>query len=125
VPTFISNGRISINRILNVFGNIVGPAQRLIPPYQFEINIRALEDPPMAFKAKLTSAEELSKGQPTLRLDFKATSEIPGRKINLDAAQKELSLAHDLILQEFEAYFTEEARKSFEPYDSSQPTAVN
>ena len=51
----------------------------------------------------------------SLRLIFKASSEEPKREIGLDNLWREVEFAHDLILVEFDAFFTDKAKLSFEP----------
>ena len=53
-----------------------------------------------------------------LRLLLRASSEAVGRKIALDALKREIDTSHLLIRDEFEAFFTEAAKESFEPYDN-------
>ncbi|HXT41689.1 MAG TPA: TIGR04255 family protein [Candidatus Angelobacter sp.] len=118
VPKFASENKIDLKNILNFFSNLPGPGKTLIPPYNFEINLGITETPPMRFSAHLQNIESQPGSTLALRLDFKATTEGLGRKISLDEVKNELRLAHDLILQEFEAYFTVQARDSFGPYDS-------
>jgi hypothetical protein len=51
----------------------------------------------------------------SLRLLFRAATEKPGREVSLDAIPLEMDTAHSIILAEFDAFFTEKAKTSFEP----------
>lgn len=112
MPKFYHGNRIDVGNILTAF-TVPGPLKNLLPPFHFEFNF----DPPsssipMKVHIKLTS---LRGKNISLRLIFKASSEEPKREIGLDNLWREVEFAHDLILVEFDAFFTDKAKLSFEP----------
>ena len=50
-----------------------------------------------------------------MHLRFTATTHIGKRSVGLDKVKTEARLMHDLILRQFEAFFTEAAKTSFQP----------
>jgi uncharacterized protein (TIGR04255 family) len=112
VPSFCQASRINIGEILTAFC-APGPLKNLIPPFKFQFNFDAsTQDFPMHVRVALTNqkTEEIS-----LRLLFRAATEKPGREVSLDAIPLEMDTAHSIILAEFDAFFTEKAKTSFEP----------
>lgn len=112
MPKFCLGDRIDIGKILSAY-TIPGPLKSLVPPFNFEFNFDASRpDIPMKVHTKLAAMQG---GKEPLRLTFKASTEETKREIGLDKIFQEANIAHDLILLEFEAYFTEQAKLSFEP----------
>jgi hypothetical protein len=112
VPKFCHGNRMNIGEILTTYGT-PGPLKDLIPPFKFQLNFDADgKDFPMKVSVELAHVrqEEIA-----LRLLFKASSEETGREVPLDALPREIDTAHRLILAEFDAFFTEKAKLSFEP----------
>lgn len=112
VPRFCSDGKIRLGEILTAF-KVPGPYKDLTAPFDFQFNMVANQpDFPMAIHASLKGAQH---DGGTLRLLFRASTENLQRSISLDTAQKEIDIAHSSIVAEFDAYFSEEAKKSFGP----------
>ena len=112
VPKFCDAGRIDIGRILTTFP-IPGPFKKLVSPLAYEFNFECSGTPtPMTLHTKLSS---LPAGGVALRLEFRASSEVPNRQISLDSVPAEIETAHRVIVDQFEAFFTDEAKASFEP----------
>jgi len=123
VPKFSTKETIQIGKLLRLFAPVPGPARDIIPPYDFNINVLVQEEPRLTFNARLQNAKNKAGDPIAMKLDFKATTETQGRELALDRVFDEVDLAHDLILTEFEGYFTQEARESFGPYDPDKPSS--
>ena len=112
VPEFCTKERIQIGDILTVFVP-AGPLKTLEPPYAFDMNFKdPRDDFPLLFHTSLKAERKVDVA---LRLDFRASTEEMTREIAIDEIQVEIDTAHELILDEFEAFFTEPAKASFEP----------
>ena len=114
VPKFCKGGRINVGEILTAFV-APGPLKNLVAPFTFEMNFDAHQkDFPLHLHTELKA---LPKAEVALRLLFRASTEAAGREIALDALAREIDTAHCLIRDEFEAFFTDAAKATFEPYD--------
>ncbi len=111
MPLFCKSREIPIGDILTTF-RVPGPIQNLAPPYRFLFYLNHKQgELPVRLRVKL----EDTPGEVALRLNFTASTEKPERDVGLDAMLKEVDVMHDVILGEFEAFFTEKAKDSFGP----------
>jgi len=115
IPSFCKDERISIGQILSAFVT-PGPIKALVPPFSFDMNFEdQRHEVPIRFHAGLST---IPNPKISLKLLFRASTEVLGRKISIDHVQQEIDTCHAVILEEFEAFFTTEAKNSFEPYDA-------
>ncbi len=115
VPKFCHGDTIDVGRILTAFV-VRGPLTKLVPPFSFQMNFLEERDGlPLRFQADLSSVPGK---QTAMRLLFKASTEAAGREIPVDSLSNELDTCHGLILEEFEAFFSDEAKATFKPYDT-------
>lgn len=109
-PDFTRNTSLEIHRIVRFFGDIPRTDAPLIPPYEFQVNTLEREKPPLRLHARLHSVT--GSAPPELQLRFVASTE---REMPVGDVWGELDIAHELILDAFESYFTEEAKEAFKP----------
>jgi hypothetical protein len=96
------------------------PVQRklLLPPFDFQVNVRVDDvDPPARVAAHCISVQAPESVGPMMHLRFTATTHLgkPPRSVGVENVHPEANLAHGLILEAFDAYFTDTAKASFEP----------
>lgn len=121
LPDFIDSGALNVGQVLTFF-HVPGQLQKLLPPFDFQINLDGATDPSSILGMQLSAPPVVAAHgkvpkAPTLHLRFNATTHMnPEREIVLDQVWKEVQICHDLILREFEATFSEKAKKSFSPY---------
>jgi len=113
LPTFSTNDRIDIGRVLQCF-KVPGTHTTLIPPYMFQLNMDMQDQAPIKqFHVGLNTVDKAA--GPTLRLLMKATTVATGKTLSLTDISSERQAAHDLILNKFHEFFTKEALDSFQP----------
>jgi len=129
LPGFVSSGKLNVGKVLKLFNNVPGPLQTLLPPFDFQMNLNGDTDPASRLGVQCIAADQpvIDRKEPepvSLQLRFSATTYLDAkRKIVLDEVMKEAHLCHDLILKEFEAFFSDEAKATFEPYAFDRSTA--
>ncbi len=115
---FVSGKTIRIGEAITMFKAIPGPLQSLFPPFDFQFNVDGGTTPPSRFRAHCATIDTDPKGDagPEMNLRFIATTNLSkDRPVKLTQVREEAALMHDLILLQFDAYFTPEAKRSFEP----------
>jgi hypothetical protein len=128
LPAFMENDQLKIGEAIRLFGGV--PVQRnlLLPPYDFQVNVRVDNAEPRArVSAQCVSVEAPPNKGPTMHLRFTATTNLgqPARSVSLDKVRDEARLTHSLIIEAFEAYFTDAAKASFEPYADNSSRNAN
>jgi hypothetical protein len=115
LPSFMKENKLMVGEVLTNFSAIPGRYHELVAPFDFQLNVRCNTEPvPMNFCARLLTA---SVSEAMLHVHFTVTTTgEKKRAISQQEAEKEIQLAHALIVDEFEAFFTSEAKNSFEPY---------
>jgi hypothetical protein len=119
LPSFVSGKTIRIGEVVNMFKAIPGTLHALHPPFDFQFNVDGETDPSSRFRAHCATinvpASE-NTAAPQMQLRFTATTNLSkDRRVPLAKVRDEARVMHDLILGQFDAYFTPEAKKSFEP----------
>jgi hypothetical protein len=119
LPSFVTGNTIRIGEVLMMFKVIPGKLQALHPPFDFQFNVDGDTDPPSRFRAfcaTINTPPPSPSDDPRIQLRFTATTHLSEhRKIPLTKVVNEAQLMHDLILRQFDAYFTPEAKSSFIP----------
>jgi uncharacterized protein (TIGR04255 family) len=118
LPQFVNGNTLRIGEVLRIFREIPGKLHSLHPPFDFQFNVDGETDPPSRFRAVCASLSPPtpSDAPPKMQLRFTASTKVSeNRNVPLDKVAEEARLMHDLIIQQFEAYFTPEAKKSFNP----------
>jgi len=118
-PQFmLPDGRLQIARAFLMFANIPGRYKSLTSPYECKMRLAIDEKKPCFFDVRVTAQE----GPYTdVRIDFVVNTTAVGKAINLDEALAEIRWGHDIMLEEFGCFFTDEAKASFNPYGSDRP----
>jgi hypothetical protein len=121
LPTFFENNQLKIGEAIRLFGGV--PVQRnlLLPPFDFQVNVRVDNVEPKArVSAHCVSVDAHADQDPAMHLRFTATTNLgqPPRSTPLENVKNEGRLTHNLIIEAFEAYFTDVAKATFEPYAS-------
>jgi len=128
LPNFFENNQLNIGGAVRLFGGV--PVQRnlLLPPFDFQVNVRVDNVEPKArVSAHCVSVDAPVEQGPTMHLRFTATTNLgqPPRSIPLENLKNEGRLTHNLIIEAFEAYFTDAAKAVFEPYVSNSPGSTS
>ncbi len=113
LPAFMNGNILNVGNALRLFDNIPSRLGPLIPPFDFQINSETETNPRSRFRVHCVSVP--SPSTPVMHLRFNASTYNPKRSVPIDDVANETAAMHDLILQQFDAYFTEKAKQSFEP----------
>lgn len=109
-PQFIDDkGALNLPRILTVFGTFSKRSASLIHPLQCQVRMVMDEKKPTFLDLRVYDDQ---KNAPCVKVDFIVTTYMAGG-ISLDQAVPELRIGHDLILEEFDCVFSEDAKQSF------------
>lgn len=113
-PTFVDkNGGIRINRLLEVFGKIPGPHKTIIAPYDCKVGL--LIEPNRCVANIHVQGVRSKEGTLHVRVDLQVLAKQPDPLAGIDQALSELHYIHEILLSQFLAIFTEEAKQSFKP----------
>jgi hypothetical protein len=118
LPTFMEGNKLKIGEAIRLFGGIPVQRELLLPPFDFQVNLRVDDvQPPAQLSAHCISVEAPKEDGPTMHLRFTATTNLgpPARVVPLDNLDAEAEVVHNLIIQSFQAYFTDAAKNSFQP----------
>jgi hypothetical protein len=117
LPKFAEKKSLKIGEALKMFQGFPNPsAGLLVPPFDFQINLDPKTTPPSRVGAHCVSIAPSRSDKPAMHLRFTATTHIgDSHKIPIEKVSEEVRQMHDLIIQHFQSYFTDEAKKSFEP----------
>jgi hypothetical protein len=125
LPNFIDGARIRIGDAVTMFRMIPGNLRQIITPFDFQVTVEGETEP----ESRITSqciCPPVTFGQiPKIQLRFRATTHVnPNRISSVQNVHAEGRQMHQLIITQFEAYFTDQAKKTFDPYgdDSSAPS---
>ncbi len=124
VPKFVDLPKqtIRLGEVFPVFGRVPMRGSAT-PPYNFEHNVTVRAEPPLHLQTKLAGPIPRKGEVVHLWLRIKATTEHNQRAVPAHEVFGEVAEAHGLILEAFEAYFSDAAKLSFEPYDASSTTS--
>jgi hypothetical protein len=113
-PTFVDrNGGIQINRLIEVFGKIPGPHISIIAPYDCRVGL--LIEPNRCMVNIHVHAVRDRDAALHVRVDLQVIATQRDPLTSADAAMGEVRYTHDVLIGQFLAIFTEEAKTSFEP----------
>jgi hypothetical protein len=114
LPTFMENARLKIGDAVQLFQVLPSSLHQLHPPFDFQINVEGETEPPSRFRAHCISVEG-APNTPTMQLRFTAYTYKSERSVPIEKVATEARIMHDLILRQFDAYFTPAAKQTFEP----------
>lgn len=121
LPNFFKNNELKIGQAIRLFGGVPVERNSLLPPFDFQVNVRVDNvDPRARVSVHCVTVDVPADQGPTMHLRFTATTNLgePTRSVPLENVKNEGRLTHNLIIEAFEAYFTEAAKAIFEPYVS-------
>lgn len=115
-PQFISgDGSIQVSRALRVFAGIPSRHQGIIPPYDCQMGLMIDDKRPAMFSLRVLVVNIAKENAPAIRIDLNAQVDKMKPTLNPFQALSEALFLNSVIKEQFEAIFTEEAKKSFEP----------
>jgi hypothetical protein len=124
LPTFVDGTQIRVGDAVTMFRMIPGGLRKLLSPFDFQLNVEGETEPRSQVSAQCICSPTPTGKLPTLQLRFRATTNVdPERRAPLEKVHAEARLMHGLIITQFEAYFTEQAKKTFEPYGNDSSTS--
>lgn len=112
-PDFVArDGGIQVQRLLEVFGKIPGKHKSIIAPYDCKVGL--LIEPNRCAAHIHVHAVRSKEGTLHVRVDLQVVAghDVPLAGVN--DALSELRYSHDVLIEQFLAIFTEEAKASFE-----------
>ncbi len=113
-PEFVNrDGGIQINRLLEVFGKIPGTHKSIIAPYDCKVGL--LIEPNRCAANIHVHAVRGRDAALHVRVDLQIVATHPNGLASADAALLEMRYTHDVLIGQFLAIFTDEAKTSFEP----------
>ncbi len=113
-PDFVdAKGGIQINRLIEVFGKIPGNHVSIIAPYDCRVGL-LIEKNRCAANIHVHAVRSQDNAL-HVRVDLQVLSTHATPMVGVDEALSELRYAHDVLIGQFEALFTKEAKISFEP----------
>lgn len=114
MPTFMDGPTFKAGSVLVPIQHIPGPYHLLTTPYDFQMNFKIPND---TLNLRFTARCHSVKLEPLeMHLRFTAMTYDEVKNYTIDQIQDQIKVAHQLILTEFESFFTEGAKLTFEPY---------
>jgi len=115
-PQFTDDkGGLMIGRVLKVFAGIPTHHQGIIPPYDCQMGLRIDAKKPAAFHLRVRGLIPGPKQGVGVRIDFLAVVDKGGGYLSLSDVLNEADFLHTVMVEHFDAIFTDEAKQSFEP----------
>lgn len=112
-PQFmLPDGRLQVADAFLPFANIPGKYQTITHPYDCRIRLVVDEHRPCNFDLRVRADESVHVG---VRIDLATTTIGREKKISEKDALAEIRLGHDVVLEQFDCFFTEKAKQSFSP----------
>ena len=114
VPQFIDDSnRLMLERIVSVFSSIPGEHECVMPPYECTANVKlgGREDASMLIELRGSG----DRSGPQVDLSLLASLGLSAEPAHPESLLGLLDWCHEQIVKRFEAVFTPEARKCFEP----------
>ncbi len=113
-PQFIpAQGGLRVGQALKVFSDVPGRFKSIAKPYDCRMRLVVDEKMPCFFDVRVRAHDEGD--SPGVRVEFVATTCAPGKAIGAKAALRELAYGHEIMLEQFDCFFTDEAKLSFVP----------
>jgi hypothetical protein len=117
-PQFVDSekGSIGIGKALELFGRIPGKQVSLTPPYDCQVGLSIDPEKRCSGSYRVVGIEK--GGKPAIRVDIVVwITKDEKRDLALPGVLEEMHFCHNVLIEHFEALFTAEAKKSFEPVD--------
>jgi hypothetical protein len=111
-PQFMMpEGRLMIGEAFALFSNVPGQHVGITTPYDCKMRLVVDEKRPCYFDVRVRAEDQASMG---VRIDFAANTIRPGKEISAAEGLAEIRICHDVMGEQFDCFFTEQAKKSFE-----------
>ncbi len=118
-PQFmLPDGGIKIAEALEMFAKIPGKYTAITQPYDNKIRLIVDTKLPCYFDLRVRADDEVRSG---VRIDFMASTVGHEKVISANDGMAEIQIAHEVILEQFDCFFTKQAKESFVPYGISDP----
>lgn len=117
VPDFYQGNQFLLDRVVSVFTKIPGEHEYLVPPYSSKVNVKLRDREDSILRIELETCGKPG-DDPAVKLDLVVESAIAEGPWSADGILELLDWQHDRILDRFEAVFTPEAKKCFQPAES-------
>lgn len=118
-PQFmLPDGRLKLSDAFVIFANIPGKYQTITQPYDCRIRLMVDEKRPCHFDLRVRGEDEAHVG---VKVDMTVNSTGRDKAISAKDGLAEIRLAHDVILEQFDCFFTNQAKESFIPYGIPDP----
>jgi hypothetical protein len=115
-PQFVDvNGSIQIGKALRVFAGIPSQHMGIIPPYDCQMGLMIDPEKPAMFSLRVVVVALAKYNSPAIRVDLNAYVAKPKPSLTAFQALSEADSLHNVINAQFEAIFTDIAKKSFDP----------
>jgi hypothetical protein len=112
-PQFmLADGRLLLSNAFTLFANIPGKYQGITPPYNNRIRLIVEEARPCYFDLRVRADDDVRAG---VKIDFMVTTVGRDRTLSAKDALAEIRMAHEVLLEQFDCFFTETAKQSFIP----------
>jgi len=113
-PQFmLPDGRLNISDAFVLFSNIPGKYVSITPPYDCKMRLTVDEKRPCFFDVRVRAEDQAIVG---VRIEFATKTIGLNKAISANDSLAEIRFAHDLMLEQFDCFFTEKAKESFIPY---------
>jgi len=110
-PQFVDpKGSLRIGEALTIFGKFPGPAKGITSPYDCKARLVIDETRPTFFDVRVRVDDAVPNG---VRVDFVVRTFPVGNRLTFADAIAELRSGHDIMLEQFACFFTEQAKLSF------------
>jgi hypothetical protein len=115
-PQFIGgDGSIQVGHALRVFAGIPSRHQGIIPPYDCQMGLMIDASRPAMFSLRVVVVNIAKENAPAIRVDLNAHVDKAKPSLTAFQALSEAQFLNSIIKEQFEAIFTDEAKRSFEP----------
>jgi hypothetical protein len=118
-PQFmLPDGRLKLAEAIVLFANIPGKYQTITQPFDCRVRLIVDEKRPCYFDLRVREDNE---GHTAVRVDMVVTAIGRDKAISAEDGLAEIRFAHEVMLEQFDCFFTEQAKESFIPYGIPDP----
>ena len=114
-PKFVHSGAIHVGSVLTVFSGVPGKYTSIIPPYDCQMGLMVDPQRAATFSLRVLGLITPQEHGPAIRVDFHSQVAKDSAKMSAQHVLSETQFLHTVIVDQFEALFTKEAKQTFEP----------
>jgi uncharacterized protein (TIGR04255 family) len=115
-------GSILVGRALTIFHANGVLSGGIVPPYDCRMGLKVDVENNRIVNVRVLGLQNQVMGKSAVRLDFQALSDKPAPGITLEQSFDELRSLHDIVNDQFERVFSEDAKKTFDPLPQDTPS---